>query len=195
MRVRHFAHLAALLALATACGEPTEAPEEAAEVSPIAGMYEVSGATIETQSGTKRAISGTIILAEDGAKYTATFNLNTTFPGPEKGIAAEVIGKGSGDIAGRTLRGTAQTQIVMATVPGVDPGFAFIPRVTSTRIESTSVTTVAVDGTVSIQIESRPAPGQQYAETRTTLRGTRVSGAGIAAVRGAAVATPPPAVE
>jgi hypothetical protein len=184
MRVRHLAHLTATLALATACSDSTETPEEVIEASPIAGMYEVSGTTIETQSGNKRGISGTIILAEDSGKYTATFNLNTTFPGPEKGIAAEVIGTGSGDIEGRTLRGTAQMQIVMATVPGVDPGFAFIPRTTSTRVESSSVTTIAADGTVSIVIENRPAPGQDYVETRTTRRGMRVSGAGVETIRG-----------
>ena len=190
MRVHHLAHLTAMLALATACGETSETPVEASEVSPIAGMYEVSGNTIETQSGNKRGISGTIILAEDGGKYTATFNLNTSFPGPESGIAAEVIGKGSGDIEGRTLRGTAETQIVMATVPGIDTNFAFIPRMTSTRIMSNSVTTIATDGTITIQIENRPAPGQDYTETRTTLRGMRVSGAGVETMRGAATRKP-----
>jgi hypothetical protein len=50
---------------------------------------------------------------------------------------------------------------------------------TSTRIMSNSVTTIATDGTISIQIDNRPAPGQDYTETRTTLRGMRVSGAGV----------------
>ena len=90
-----------------------------------------------------------------------------------------MIGTGVGTVEGRTLRGTAQTQLSMATVPGVDPSFAFVPRMVSTRIVSTSVTTIATDGTVTIEIENQPAGRDDYAPTRTTLRGTRISAAGI----------------
>ena len=103
-------------------------------------MYSVAGVTTETASGHQRKLSGTIILAEEGPRYTATFNLTTTYPGGEQSLPAEVIGKGEGTIEGRTLKGTSHTQLVVATVPGVDPGFAFIPRMVSTRIVSTSVT-------------------------------------------------------
>ncbi|MBW2400326.1 MAG: hypothetical protein JRG80_13770, partial [Deltaproteobacteria bacterium] len=58
--------------------------------------------------------------------------------------------------------------------PGIDPAFAFIPRITSTRIVSNSVTSVAADGSVVIQIENRPAAGEDYAPSRTTLRGIRI---------------------
>ena len=97
-----------------------------------------------------------------------------------------MIGKGEGQVEGRTLKGTAHTQLVMATVPGVDPGFAFIPRLVSTRIRSNTVATVAADGTVTIEIENQPESGEQYAPTRTTLRGTRVSAAGFQNVARAA---------
>lgn len=172
---------ASLLVLACGSGESTEEPESVApeEMSPIAGMYEVSGVTVDKESGRKREISGKVILADDGDDYTATFNLSTTFPGGGDPIAAEVIGKGDGQISGRTLNGKAETQLVVATVPGVDPGFAFIPRTVSTRIVSTSVATVAADGSVQIEIESEPAPGEEYRPTRTTLRGRRVSAAGL----------------
>jgi hypothetical protein len=183
--VRHLVPRLALLSLlGLACGpgaedgaggaEPAEAP-----AVPIAGMYEVSGVTVTAATGDERAISGSVILAEDGARYTATFNLTTTYPGAEEALPAEVIGKGEGTIDGRTLLGTAQTQLVMATVPGVDPGFAYIPRLVSTRIVSDSVTTIARDGTVHIEIENSPAEGEDYASTRTTLRGRRVSAAGV----------------
>jgi hypothetical protein len=49
----------------------------------------------------------------------------------------------------------------------------------STRIASNTVATVATDGTLSIEIESQPATGVEYAPTRTTLHGSRVSAAGI----------------
>ena len=149
------------------------------ESAPIGGRYEVKGVTVALESGHKRDIAGTVILAEEGGRYTAAFQLHTTYPGAEEALPAEVIGTGVGTIEGRTLRGTAQTQLSMATVPGVDPSFAFVPRLVSTRIASNSLTTIAADGTVTIEIENQPAAGEDYAPTRTTLRGSRISAAGI----------------
>ena len=102
----------------------------------------------------------------------------------ESALPAQVIGKGEGTIEDRTLRGIAQTQLVMATVPGVDPGFAFIRPQVSTRLISTTLATIAADGNLSIAIENQPAEGEDYAPTRTTLRGSRVSafGAGGGAI-------------
>jgi hypothetical protein len=180
MQVRSSRVLATLALWALACGSEPAQVEEPVEVAPIAGMYEVHGDTVALETGHKREIAGTVILADEGASYTATFNLTTTYPGAEEALPAEVIGKGEGSIEGRTLRGTAQTQLVMATVPGVDPGFAFVPRMVSTRIISTTTTTIAADGTVTIEIENQPAAGEEsYAPTRTTLRGSRISAAGI----------------
>ena len=181
---------AALLALACDSGPAAKPPPPpSVEAAPIAGMYEVKGTTVTLESGHTREIAGTVILADEGGHYTATFNLTTTYPGADQAMPAEVIGKGEGTIDGRTLMGSAHTQVVMATVPGVDPGFAFVPRMVSTRIESKTITQIASDGSVSIEIENTPAPGESYAPTRTTLRGTRVSAGGIA--RGVAKATAP----
>ena len=171
----HFqlSHLGLALLLATACDGALDSASEADAV-PIAGQYEVPGTTIETSTGSKREIAGTVILADDGDGYTATFHLTTAFDSASGAIPAEVIGKGSGNIDGRELRGIAETQIVMSTVPGIDPAFAFIPRITSTRIVSNSVTSIAADGTVAIQIENQPAAGESYTPSRTTLRGIRI---------------------
>ena len=171
--------LVVAMLLALACGAGDTEVAEQTEVQPIAGMYEVTGVTVALESGRRREIAGTVILAENGDQYTATFHLNTTYPGADQALPAEVIGKGEGTIDGRSLRGTAETQLVMATVPGIDPGFAFVPRMVSTRIASNTVATVATDGTLSIEIESQPATGAEYAPTRTTLHGSRVSAAGI----------------
>ena len=172
-----------LLALALigvlACGPGAGDGSEAANAAPIAGMYEVTGSTIAIGSGEKRTLSGKIILAEHEGEYTATFNLTTMFPVGGEALPAEVIGKGEGTIRGRELTGTAETQLVITTVPGVDTAFAYVPRMVTTRIVSTSTTTIAADGSVAIQIENQPAAGEQYQPTRTTLRGHRVSAAGI----------------
>jgi len=155
--------------------EIADTPAEPVEAAPIAGMYEVSGTTIETTTGKKREISGMVILAEDGAQYTATFDLSTVFEGESGVLPAEVIGKGSGTVEGRTLRGTAETQIVISSVPGIDPAFAFIPRATTTRLVSNSVASIAADGTLEITIENAGAGGKAYQPTRTTLRGARTA--------------------
>ena len=169
------------LLMLVACGTPEQKPAaetvEGEEV-PIPGMYRVKGATVDKATGEKRDISGTVILAIEGDSYTATFHLTTTFPAPGTDpVAAEVIGSGEGTVEGRTLTGTAHTQVVVAGVPGVDPNFAFIPRQVSTRLISDSVTTIARDGSVTIQTDSRGEPGEDYAPTRTTLRGSRIAAA------------------
>jgi hypothetical protein len=185
MQGRTFANLVSSLLLSFACGgaEESAAPEAAIPGAPISGMYDVAGVTTETASGQQRKISGTIILAEEGPRYTATFHLATTFPGGDQPLPAEVIGKGEGTIEGRTLTGTSHTQLVVGTVPGVDPGFAFIPRMVSTRIVSTSVTRIAPDGAVEIELANAPEGDEDYSPTRTVLTGKRVSAAGVAAGR------------
>jgi hypothetical protein len=189
MQARTFAQLTSSLVLGLACGSAEQAPppEAAAQGAPISGMYDVSGVTTETASGHQRKLAGTIILAEEesGGRYTATFNLTTTYPGGEESLPAEVIGKGEGTVEGRTLKGTSHTQLVVATVPGVDPGFAFIPRRVSTRIVSSSVTRIAPDGSVQIELSNSPEGDEDYSPTRTVLTGKRVSaaGSGVAAAK------------
>lgn len=186
MQGRPFVLLTTLLTstalLEVACGSAPEPAAPAAEEAsvPISGMYAVEGVTTETSSGHQRKLAGTIILAEEGGRYTATFSLATTYPGGEQSMPAEVIGKGEGTINGRTLEGTNHTQLVVTTVPGVDPGFAFIPRMVSTRIVSTSVTKLAPDGSVEIELSNAPEAGEDYAPTRTKLSGKRISAAGLA---------------
>ena len=168
--------LCVTLLIAGACGRSEEGVGTAGtEATPIAGMYEVKGATIESSTGKQREISGSVILAEEGGNYTATYHLTTVFEGEEGVLAAEVIGKGAGVIEGRTLRGDAQTQLVIASVPGIDPGFAFTPRTATACLVSKSVTSIAADGTVAITILNSPAAGEAYSPTRTTLHGIRVA--------------------
>jgi hypothetical protein len=189
-----FASLFTTLCVQVACDGGTSGGDaaDAAPAVPIAGRYEVTGTTVERATGNRREIAGTVILAEDGASYTATFHLATQYPVGDAVLPAEVIGHGKGTIDGRTLRGVAETQLVMSTVPGVDPGFAFIPRQTSTRIVSNSVTEIAPDGSVTIDIENQPAEGEVYAPTRTSMQGMRV-GASLASARGEGLAAAVPA--
>ncbi len=165
--------------LLMACGsEPDVAappPAAATQAIPsIDGTYRVTGFTVEKESGTQREISGTVIMSQDGDRYTSTFNLTTLFPTPDGPLKSDVIGKGEGTIEGRILRGTAITQIVMAQVPGVDAQFAFIPRFVGPRLVSSTSARLGEDGLLTVEIESDPAEGQTYAATRTTVSGIRI---------------------
>ncbi len=172
--------LALSAVLAAGCGsEATENPDVAAPIDPvpISGLYDVRGTTRATQGpGDERRIAGTVVLKQDGDSYTATFKLDTTFPGVDEPVQADVIGNGEGSIEGRTLRGTTQTQLVVSTVPGIDTDFAFVPRIVGARIVSTAVTEIAPDGSVVIELENQPAEGElDYLPTRTRLTGHRVA--------------------
>lgn len=175
-----------LLALLVACSGlvacgPDEAPTGRATGSQpppgdtsVGGLYEIEGTTVEEGTGREREISGTILLAERGAHYTATFDLETEYPSRDGPVRADVIGKGDGTIEEGTLRGRAETQIVMATVPRVDTKFAFVPRLLGPRIVSTTVGRFEEDGTLVIEIRTEGLPGEEYVPTRTVLRGTRI---------------------
>jgi hypothetical protein len=189
MAIRGLFMLSALLLVLVPMGCGSEQPaappahvsaQNRADTS-ISGLYEVTGLTTELETGDQREIAGTIIMAQEGGSYTSTFNLRTMYPTPSGALLAEVIGKGEGTIEGNVLTGKATTQIVMSTVPGVDPKFAFMPRRVSERIVSESITTIESDGKVRIEIRSNPVSGSAYSPTATILKGELVSRRGIAA--------------
>jgi hypothetical protein len=181
--------LAASAALLLACGEGAERPPVAAAPpvtpEPLSGLYEVSGTTVDKATGARRAVAGTVIVDVDldGAAYTTTFDLATELPVGDRTQRAELIGKGSGRVDERTLEGTAATQLIVALVPGVDPGFGMLPRHATAQIVNKSVARIAHDGTVQIEIDSEAAPGASYAPTHTKLRGRRVAAKGVEGMR------------
>jgi hypothetical protein len=190
--------LGAALLVFSACErgrQPATEETAAVEPVPIAGLYEVAGTTIDTTTGRKRDISGTVVLADRGDSYAASFHLDTIWEGQDGILPAAVIGQGSGTIEGRILRGSAETQLVISTIPGIDPGFAYIPRTTTTRLVSNSVTTISDDGSVLILIENSGAAGEIYTPTRTTLHGSRIGAAPLEGVGSPAVAAPSPEAE
>jgi hypothetical protein len=176
MTLRHLVLSIATGSLAMACG-PAEAPPPgtlAAKFPPVSsGRYDVRGITTVRGSTDKRKLAGTVILVQQGDRYTATFELKTKYPSDGVPTDADVIGVGEGTIEGAKLQGSAKTQLVISTVPGVDTGFAFVPRQVTARIVSDSIATLKPDGSISIQLDNRPAEGQQYVPTRTRLTGRR----------------------
>lgn len=147
----------------------------ASEPPSVAGIYRVSGTTTGRDRADARPIEGTIVLTQDGDRYRASFELSTLQPTLEGSQKASVIGQGEGSVRGGALEGTARTQIVLASVPGVDTDFAFVPRAVTTRIESTSKASVGSDGRIVIEIDNVAAPGERYGATHTRLVGERTA--------------------
>ncbi|MEN8181912.1 MAG: hypothetical protein ABFS46_05190 [Myxococcota bacterium] len=162
-----------------ACGSSTDVSSgpDAAQPVDMAGLWEVQGTTVEKgNEESKRQISGMVVLSQEGGRFTSTFEMKTKFPTPGgASVDTDVIGKGEGTIAGSSLSGTTRTQLVMASVPGVDTAFAFVPRTVTTRIKSRVEGELRDDGTILLQIESTPEEGEQYLPTRTVLTGRRTS--------------------
>jgi hypothetical protein len=187
---------ALLAALAAACGEaPPEAaepsapgPETPAAPRDLSGVYQVVGRTVDQQTGDTRELVGTVVFQQEGERYTTRFEMKTEYPVEGGAIAADVLGDGSGRIAGDRLEGRSHTQLVLGTVPGVDTGFAFVPREVGPRIESRTQGSVLPDGTIEFEARNEPAleGGEGYRPTHTTLRATRVADIGPGDLEGVA---------
>ena len=161
----------------SACGAPDSEPADVSAAPAdmvISGRYDVKGLTLSPGTPDRRKIQGSVIIVRQGDRYTATYELGTTWPAEGIDTDADVVGVGEGRIEGGTLTGEARTQLVISSVPGVDPGFAFVPRTVTKRIVSTSVAKIAPDGSIEIEINNRGAEGEQYDPTRTRLLGRRV---------------------
>lgn len=162
--------------LLPACGEPEDsAPAPEVEPASIAGKYRVEGLTTVIGTELSREIAGLLILVQDGTSYTATFDLDTDYPGPDGAVPADVVGTGKGRIQGSALVGTAKTQIVASRVPGLDPSFTMVPPTFGVRVLSTAVGTVEPDGRIEFEIENHGAEGEDYIPTITRVKGERLT--------------------
>jgi hypothetical protein len=173
--------LPALLALAVvACGsESAQTPDVATSAAAsgpadIAGMFRVKGTTKVVGTDAEREIAGTVTLQQEGSAYTATFSLETLYPGPDGPLPAEVVGTGEGTVEGNNLVGTARTQIVASRIPGIDPSFSLIPPTFGVKIVSSAIGELRENGEIQFEIENRAAEGERYIPTRTVVSGGRV---------------------
>lgn len=159
--------------LLAACG-PTERSDRRQPMlqTPESGTYQVTGVTIDRATRAQRQISGRVVIDVEDDRYTTHFELSTLFPGGT--AAATVVGTGEGEIEGGVLTGRADTQLVTGTVPGVDVGFAMVPRQVGSRLVSSSTAEFFADGSVRVEIENEPAEGEDYSPTHTVLVGYRL---------------------
>ena len=147
---------------------------DAAAPDRYSGTYDVLGTTVDAKSGDTRRIEGHIVLTRKNGHYAAAAQLETDFPTHGGAMRTDVIGTGDGKPSGKGLAGSASTQLVIQTVPGVDTGFAFIPRQVGPRLVSTWIAHLEADGTLLVELTNHGAQGESYSPTKTTLRGKRV---------------------
>ncbi|MBW2418766.1 MAG: hypothetical protein JRH19_09485 [Deltaproteobacteria bacterium] len=177
--------LPCLAALALACSESERREDEGTQN--IEGVYRVEGLTTEVASGLSRALTGLVVVRQDGDRYTTNFDLASEMPatGRDAGeeVSIEIVGEGEGVIDGDSLRGTANTQIMRSVVPGVHVSFGLMPRAVGPRIVSTTKGHIGPDQELTIEIETRSKEGADaadYSPTRTRLVGHRVGAVGEA---------------
>jgi hypothetical protein len=151
---------------------PSDAEEKA---DPFSGTYDVKGITVDQRSGDQRVIQGHVVLTKRKDVWAAAAELETDFPTHGGPVRTDVIGTGEGRLEGSVLKGSAQTQLVIQTVPGVDTDFAFIPRAVGPRVVSSWSARLERDGTLVVELSNQGAEGEAYSPSRTTLKGVRVA--------------------
>lgn len=151
---------------------PEARAEEAAGEDPFSGTWHVQGMTTDVASGDMRRIEGHVVLTRKGDRWSAASELVTQFPTLGGPVHTDVIGTGDGHRRGAGLEGEAHTQLVMQTVPGVDPDFAFIPRQVGPRIVSKWTARFEGDLLV-VELANQPEAGETYTPTKTVLKGKR----------------------
>jgi hypothetical protein len=161
------------------CGDERERARSARPAAvlgadPFSGSYRVKGLTTDVIHGDTRRIDGIIVLTQTEGVYSTNAELETKYPSAGGPVDAQIIGVGDGKRSGDRLEGVAQTQLVMSTVPGVDTGFAWVPRIVGPRLVSSWEARFRKDGTLVVEIRNEPAEGVEYSPTTTTLYGTRI---------------------
>lgn len=152
---------------------PAARAAEPAGADPFSGTWQMQGMTTDVKSGDTRRIEGHVVLTRKGDHWAAASELVTQFPTLGGPVHTDVIGTGDGRRVGDQLAGEAHTQLVIQTVPGVDPDFAFIPRQVGPRI--VSKWTARFEGDVLVvELANQPDAGEQYTPTKTVLKGKRV---------------------
>jgi hypothetical protein len=168
--------LAGALLLPAAAPRPAMAEKDAAAAADRwSGTYDVTGLTVDQRTGDTRVIRGHVVLTRKGEGWSAAAELETDYPSHGGPVRADVIGRGDGAAKGDGLSGTAHTQLVIQTVPGVDTQFAFIPRTVGPRLVSDWTARLDRGGVLVVELVNRGEEGEAYSPTRTTLRGRRVA--------------------
>lgn len=175
MRVRWLLPLVAALL-------PASPPLAARSAEPLPesleGYYRGRGVTTEQATGRTRPIHGTVLVTPlpEAEGYALRFSFRTKTTSPDGSLRADLIGTGVAHAEREELVGESETQVIVAAIPGIDPQFAFIPGRLGPRIVSGFRMRAGDEAEqFHADIETHPAPGFEYAATRTRLDLERIS--------------------
>jgi hypothetical protein len=195
---QHFLFCSSLL-WCFSCGDAVDETVADRVVEPVGeGVYRVHGTKIEVGGDRAREIKGIVVLRKAGTEFHTSFDLATSVPSETEGaeLSIEVIGQGIGALEpDGSLRGDATTQLLRASVPGVDARFPFLPRSVGPQVASVTEVWGLPDGRISIRIQSLTGPAEAESAIRTTLIGQRVGAMGSGALPDVASGPPPELIE
>lgn len=164
--------VAAAIAACDAAGPAVESAPSLPDAAAASGVYAMHGVTVRASEGAIREIDGTMRLHIEGESFSASFELDTTYPGPEESFPATVVGWGQGMVVGDSLAGTISSTVARTQTEG-EPRPARLP-VEELVVMSSSVARFTADGGLQVELQNHPGIGQDYSPSVTVLEGKRV---------------------
>jgi hypothetical protein len=138
------------------CAAPLLAlPAPGADVPDIAGIYEVNGETTVEGSPDRFAITGKVIVRQNGTKATTIVEAAMRRAAGTSGPAsAALLGNGEITIEGDRLTGSAELQSLVSEVPELDVAVPFAPRRAGPILDAKVVGKIASEGVLELHITS-----------------------------------------
>ncbi len=150
----------------------------AEDVPDLAGIYELVGETVVEGQPDRFAISGKLVLRQNGNDCTTIVEAAMRRTGGASGpSSAALIGTGEMTLTGRKFSGKAELQSLVSQVPELDVAAPFTPRSVGPVLHSVTEGEVLADGTLILEVRSDlVGEGFTLPEGRkTTVKATRVA--------------------
>ncbi len=168
--------VAALLATPALAEDSARSPAAEAEAPYVGGRYQVHGTIAIEGTGERRAIGGMWIIDQQGDAYRSTYSLVTRVRNEEGALVrADVIGRGEGRVQPGRFDGTAESQLILATVGGAYGATPYVPRRYGPILRQATRGTIDAEGDLRVELEYEPVPGGPKERSRVVLRGQLVS--------------------
>lgn len=161
--------------LVASSAQAADAPDVAAkEPRYIGGRYQVHGTISVKDTGENRAIGGTLILDQRGPEFRTTYQLRTRVRTKDGLVRADVIGRGDGKVEGDKISGTAESQLITATVSGAHGATPYLPRLIGPILRQDASGSVDEHGVIRFELDYTPVEGGPTETSHIVLYGERV---------------------
>jgi hypothetical protein len=168
--------VAALLASPVLAEETSNPPVEAAATPYVGGRYQVHGTITIQDTGERRAIGGMWIIDQQGDEYRSTYSLVTRIRNVDGDLVrADVIGRGEGRVQAGRFDGTAESQLILASVGGAYGATPYLPRRYGPILRQATRGTIGEEGELRVELDYEPVEGGPRERSHVVLRGQLVS--------------------